>query len=888
MVVSISSTLLAYLVGLVVAATGTLGLAVYTLTRDSDDPTYRAFTLLLLSVSVWTAGQVGRLLTGGLSGKLRWQALLYVGVVTVPVTWFVFTLVYTGREQYVRQTTVAGLLVQPAVAFVALVTNQHHHWFYRTVDTVMVGPTPVLSTTAGPYWWVHFAYSYLLVLLGVFVLVGFALRADRLYRTQVVALVFAGALPFGTNLGSLFGPLSDPVVDLTPLAFSLSVLLLFGTVFYGRFLDLVPVAYDTVVRTLEDGVLVVDREGQVVSANPAAKRLVDGSEAGAALVGRDMSAVESALAVDVETGASSASARARGFEATTDDEWFWFREIDLSASTSKTGSVVTLTDITEKKRLEQRLRTLEETHRRLIDADGERQIADIAVESAAAVLDLPIAGIWVYDDDGPVLAPFGMTDQGRELFDDQPALRPDDSLAWEAFTAGELRIHADLSTKPRRQNPDTPLESEIVAPIGDWGVILAGSTTETAFEDTDFDLFRLLTAAVERALDQHRRERGIRLLQRRTSALIRETSREAIARQAVDTADDVLGLPLSGIHLVSADGSVLEPTAVTATVNEQLGQRPRYHREGDSDIDRRVWDVFEDRDTLVIADTDETDLEFTGRPVRSVIIHSLASHGVFITSSPEPEAFDRTDRALAELFATTVTAALDRVEREQTLRARERELRRQNERLDEFTSVVSHDLRSPLNRVDIHLDLLAEEYDDERLTTAVAANDQATEMVDDLLRLARQGQTVEEPEPGSLAETVRNGWEGVATGDATLAVVDPLPRVEADHARLRQVFENLFRNAVEHGGEAVRVGRLDDGLYVEDDGPGVPDELRAEVFDHGYTTTDSGTGFGLAIVERMIEAHGWEIHLAASDSGGARFELTGLDDSILDDGTDED
>jgi len=101
--------------------------------------------------------------------------------------------------------------------------------------------------------------------------------------------------------------------------------------------------------------------------------------------------------------------------------------------------------------------------------------------------------------------------------------------------------------------------------------------------------------------------------------------------------------------------------------------------------------------------------------------------------------------------------------------------------------------------------------------------------------------------------------------------------VLADRDRLKRLLENLFRNAAEHGGSRVVVGDLDDGFYVADDGPGIPEERRAEVFESGYTTSQTGTGFGLAIVERIAEAHGWEVTLTESEWGGARFEFRGVD-----------
>ncbi|OYR54849.1 hypothetical protein DJ71_27145 [Halorubrum sp. E3] len=83
---------------------------------------------------------------------------------------------------------------------------------------------------------------------------------------------------------------------------------------------------------------------------------------------------------------------------------------------------------------------------------------------------------------------------------------------------------------------------------------------------------------------------------------------------------------------------------------------------------------------------------------------------------------------------------------------------------------------------------------------------------------------------------------------------------------------------MEHGGEdvTVTVERLEDGFYVEDDGPGIPESERGDVFDSGYTTTADGTGFGLAIVADIADAHGWTLRVAEAESGGARFELTNV------------
>jgi len=210
----------------------------------------------------------------------------------------------------------------------------------------------------------------------------------------------------------------------------------------------------------------------------------------------------------------------------------------------------------------------------------------------------------------------------------------------------------------------------------------------------------------------------------------------------------------------------------------------------------------------------------------------------------------------------------DRVERE-------RRLRQQNDRLNEFASVISHDLRNPLNVAQARATLLAEQTESDHIDQLLEALDRMEAIVEDTLTLARQGDTISETRSISLTDLVGKCWGTVDTEDATIEIVDEMT-FQSDPDRLRHVFENLFRNAVEHGGSdvTVRVGRLDErGLYVEDDGPGIPVEKRDEVFEPGHTSARGGTGFGLTIVNRIVEAHGWELSVTEGTDGGARFEF---------------
>ncbi|MFB6230712.1 MAG: histidine kinase N-terminal 7TM domain-containing protein [Salinibacter sp.] len=211
-------------------------------------------------------------------------------------------------------------------------------------------------------------------------------------------------------------------------------------------------------------------------------------------------------------------------------------------------------------------------------------------------------------------------------------------------------------------------------------------------------------------------------------------------------------------------------------------------------------------------------------------------------------------------------------------RRQQRQLEDQNERLENFTSVVSHDLRNPLNVASGNLTLAQEDCDSDFLNRAEQALARMETLIDDLLALAYGGTTVTEPERVGLAAVAADAWNTVDTKDATLADQTE-SEIIADRSRLHQLIENLVRNAIEHGGETVTVtiGDRDGGFYVADDGPGIAADDREDVFEMGYSTREDGTGFGLNIVGEIADAHGWEVHVTESIDGGARFDIRGVE-----------
>ena len=293
-------------------------------------------------------------------------------------------------------------------------------------------------------------------------------------------------------------------------------------------------------------------------------------------------------------------------------------------------------------------------------------------------------------------------------------------------------------------------------------------------------------------------------------------------------------------------------------------------------------------------DTDDLSC-YVGAPV--VVDGELYGTFCFCGETPRSAAFSEWETTLVDLLRRWMGAALDR--RETTAR-----LRMQNERFREFTSIVSHDLRNPISVLSGALDLAEATGDSEQFDRCRRALRRMDDLIDDLSTLTRDGAVADDTEPLALGRTARTCWATVETGGAELRIDDDAT-IRADEDRLRQLFENLFRNSVEHGSTTprseprgdsvehgstssrtaaddpvtVRVGMLPagDGFYVEDDGVGIPEGRRKDVFERGYSTATTGTGLGLAIVEKMAAAHGWTVTVTAGDAGGARIEIRGVD-----------
>ncbi|WP_066411331.1 sensor histidine kinase [Halorubrum aethiopicum] len=386
--------------------------------------------------------------------------------------------------------------------------------------------------------------------------------------------------------------------------------------------------------------------------------------------------------------------------------------------------------------------------------------------------------------------------------------------------------------------------------------------------------------------------------------LFTETGDEEVASEAISA-----GVTDYVIHRAIGDPSPLLARKVLSAVDHERTQR-RIDR-----TSRQLRSVAEATDdALWIFSADWRELHFINSAYESVFgqpVEELRSEPRSFLERIHPDDVDRVERAMgrasegeyvrieyrvntsAELQSwvesrcTPVTDQRGDVDfisgfsRDITDRKYyEASLVEKNEQLEQFASTVAHDLRNPLNVADGNVDLARENREDPRLETAARALAKMGDLIDDLLALAKEGAAIDERSPIAFESLVRSASENLLLPETTLEIVGS-GTLRCDPDRTEEALENLFRNALDHGGESVTVtaGVLEagNGFYVEDDGPGIPPSEREAVFERGHTTSEHGTGFGLAIVDQIVTAHGWEIEIATGSDGGARFEITGTD-----------
>ena len=470
-----------------------------------------------------------------------------------------------------------------------------------------------------------------------------------------------------------------------------------------------------------------------------------------------------------------------------------------------------------------------------------QRVFEQTVEIAERVLEFDRCAAMRHHDG--VLVP--VAESGDAEIGDARPMSVDEGVGGWSFRTGNSRLIDEVDAEHDANPSKTEFSSGLSVPIGDHGVFQAVSAEPAAFDERDLELAELLAAHAGETLARIETTAELRTERDRLQSLFENVPDPAIGFEMVDgdpvfrrvnaAFEEVFGYESETVLGENVDEYVLPEDEEKRKRGELFNRRLREGKNVSSEVVRRT-------------------VNGSRHFILQVIPLELDSHNV-------------------SGFAI-YTDITEQQEREEMLR-------KQNERLDEFASIISHDLRNPLSVATGFLELARETGDDDHFDRAARALDDMQEFLDDLLQLAREGRLVGELEEAELETVARRAWANVATDGATLEFESGCS-IAVDRARATELFENLFINAVEHGGEdvTVRVGPLScdsgdpSGFYVEDNGPGIPETDRDRVFESGYTTDEAGSGLGLAIVQRIAEAHGWTVKTTDGACGGARFEFS--------------
>lgn len=835
-----------------------------------------ALIMLALSASIWSLGYALEIAGADLPTKLFWGKFQYFGITTVPLSWLIFALQYTRRDQWLIPRYVLGLIVLPVVTLILALTTETHGLIWRDFTLNATGPFLALELTHGPMFWVYWIFSQVLVLLGTFLMIQALRRQKDLFRGQAALILLAILIPWFGNLLYITGLNPIPALDLTPFAFTLSAAAFTWGIFRFHLIELTPVARDIVIETMPDGVIVLDLQGRIVDVNPAAQqmfRLTDQQ-----LMGRPLA--------DFVTAWPELVSRYQGVWQVQDELSFGegaaqqHYEIQLSALRNRQGEirgrVITVRDITQRKQAERissqqavRLATLYELSHSIVSSLDMGQVCAVAYQAIAHLMPTQAFFISAYDEEENILQDLYLFDKGQ-VWPNERTVLPKEGMTAQVIRSGlPLWIEDDAagtSLQMGRTLFGTPEDtrSVLVVPLKlkgkVIGVISAQHYEPNVYTAEDLQLLLVLSNQVAIALENARLIESLRL--------------QAAALDAAANA----------IVITDVDGIIrwLNPAFTTLTgydPHEAIGQSLVQLLQSD----QHAPHFYEQMTGTVLS----------GQVWQGILINRRKDG----THYTEQQTITPIRNSQGEIFRI-ISIKQDITE---LIKARDDALEADRFK-SQLLATVSHELRTPLGAILGYAELLRDgtygsvtPHQQYILSEIMESSDDLAGIVNDLLFEAQlAAQAIELAiKPFTIAAMLKK-IEGIA---AVLAQkkglqydVDVAPELPAqlmgDEIRLRHVLINLLGNAIKFttkGSVHVKVFLLDPkhwSIAVSDTGPGMPPEALLYIFepfrqvDSSAVREHRGTGLGLSIVKQLMNLMNGTIQVESKPGVGTTFTVT--------------
>jgi PAS domain S-box-containing protein len=376
----------AYLIILVVSAFFTLLLAVLLFRRLGRSSKWLGWNMV--TTAWWAITYSCELLSERLSQMLFWVDLQYIGIALVPATWLFFIISFIGKQQWFTTRNILLIWSIPILTLLIVWTNEHHGLHYSSIVLDTVQSHKLLSVKHGIWYRFFTGYSYLCLGFGFYLLLTTFQNHGRLYRTQRNIILFATSIPWLTNLLYVAGFRPYSHIDLTPVAFLTSAIIISIGLLKYKLLDILPIAREKIVEAMREGVLVVDMYQRVIDTNEQMKKIL-GIKETQKIIGRKLTEV---LPKEDKLQALIAEHRYEKIEVArrqiTGDRLYEVEVNPLHERPTVYGGIIVLfRDVTDRKLAEQQL------NQKSLELEGSNKLKDRLFSIIAHDLRSPIRNL---------------------------------------------------------------------------------------------------------------------------------------------------------------------------------------------------------------------------------------------------------------------------------------------------------------------------------------------------------------------------------------------------------------------------------------------------------------------------------------------------------------
>src|SRR5258706_834048 len=823
-----------------------------------------------------------------LATKVFWRKMEYLGIATISLAWMAFAVQYTGIDSLLTRRNLALLAAIPLTTILLVFTTESHGlvWQDMHIEIDQVDGFSTLGVSHGLWFWVHSAYSYLLLVLGTILIVRSVWHKQGLYRGQAIALVIAAVTPMAGNIIYLSGLSPIRLLDLTPFAFTITTAAISWAIFGFRLLDLSPIARDNVVDEMKDGVIVVDMRGRIADINPAALQMI--GQPGRKVIGQLVRDVLSPWQELIERYRDVVDASEEiSFGEGEDQRWYELRLAPLhDRGKHMIGRAITIRNITEPRRAEEfknsfldDMKALQEIHLALSEIDDLDTLYKKMLSLSQQRLGIDRIGLFLIDERANEFQGTYGVDLDGNWRDERNYREPLTSTNWN-WTEEVLSLPNHAKTWENA----TIFDNGIVAGTG-WkaGAALWNGHKAIGYLSCDNFATKRTARPYELELISLLGSTFGHLIERLRSDLLLQES-EARYRQIVENASDV-------IYRTDENGlfTFINPVGLHVIGYEnEADLRGKHYLEMITPRFRHRVKRFYDHQ--YVSRKKNTYHEFTvlGADGREIW---LGQNVQLIEEEGKIVGFQAVARDITQLKQAQDALFLAR---DQALEA--------SSLKSQLLAKVSHELRTPLGGVLGYAELLHfgafGDLNDQQHEAAAQVIDSAqylSTMVNELLDQAQI-----EAKSVTLHIVPFNVRTLLRTVEITMAVVaskkglslsttlaPDLPEtMRGDQQRLVQILINLTGNAVKFtkaGEVCLKIYTADAehwAMQVSDTGSGIPEEAQSYIFEpfrqvnNAITRENRGSGLGLSISKQLVALMGGEISLESQVDTGSTFTVT--------------